>query len=501
MRDSVKHLSKGVAIYGAGDAAIQVVNVLLLPVYVKGGFLAAEDYGALALIAGFEAVMKVVSRWGLDGAFMRFFHDRDEHGTLPRLTSTIVWFTLAVDTLIFGLMLAASGSIGARLFPHPTHVLAFRLMLVNTFLISLTFVPFHSMRMRNQATTYSALVFTRSVGTVIARIVLVIGLRWGLAGSYAADLVMTIVLLPILWQWIRPLLRPLFSSDDLRIALRFGLPRLPHGLAQQGLDAGNQFLLNRYVPSLDVQGVYKNGFTLGTGIRFFTSAFETAWAPFYYSTSRKPDAHAVFAKMTTYGVAVLTLLVAITIAVAHDAILVMLNPVYLGAVRVVPIIAVAMALQGLYLLTSIGLNLTSNTKYYPVGTFAALAVGLGSGLLLMPSRGITGAAIAFLLSTFTQTTVSFVFAQRFYRIHYEIGRIARVIASGMIAAMAGLWLVPAWPPVAGLIARGLVTVATFALLIAVSGFLRRTERAFAAELIAGLRRRTVKAPIQSGHDA
>ena len=192
---------------------------------------------------------------------------------------------------------------------------------------------------------------------------------------------------------------------------------------------------------------------------------------------------------------------AVTVAVAHDAILVMLKPEYLDAARVVPIIAVAMAMQGIYLLTSIGLNLTSHTEYYPAGTFAALAVGLGSALWLMPRRGIEGAAIAFLLSTLTQTTVSFVFAQRFYRIHYEVGRIARVVAAGVIAALAGLWLVPDWPPLAGLAARALVTVATFAVLVAMSGFLRRSERAFAAELIAALRRRAAKAPVQEGHDA
>jgi O-antigen/teichoic acid export membrane protein len=145
---------------------------------------------------------------------------------------------------------------------------------------------------------------------------------------------------------MRPLIAARFSSDDLRLALRFGLPRLPHGLAQQGLDAGNQFLLSRYIP-LDVQGVYKNGFTLGTGIRFFTSAFETAWAPFYYATSRKPDAQAVFSKMTTYGVAVLALLVAVTIAVARDAILVLLKP-NAWTPRGRPIIAIAMACQGVF---------------------------------------------------------------------------------------------------------------------------------------------------------
>lgn len=496
MRDSVKHLSKGVAIYGAGDAAIQIVNLLLISVYVKGGFLREADYGALAIIIAVETFAKILSRWGLDGAFMRFFLDRPTGGPLEQLTSTLVWFIVAADVTIFGAALAVSGPIGGRFLPSANYVTALRLMLINTFLISLTFVPFHVMRMRNQAVTYSALAFTRSVGTVVLRVALVIGLKWSVAGMYAADLLMTLILLPILWRWMRPLLSLRFSRADLQLALRFGLPRVPHGLAQQALDAGNKLLLNAYIP-LSQLGVYQNGVTLGTGIRFFTSAFETAWAPFYYATARQADGPTTFGKMTTYGVAALVLLVAVTSAVARDAILVLLSPRYLDASRVIPIIATGIALQGVYLLTSIGLNLTSRTQYYPVATFAALAVGLGLGLVLMPRFGVTGAALAFLCSTITQTVVAFLFARRFYPIPYEPGRLARVVLSGMAAGAAGAWLVPALPPLAGLFARGAATVAVFAGLLAASGFFRRTERAFLSETIARLRRRMAARPAAS----
>ena len=44
--------------------------------------------------------------------------------------------------------------------------------------------------------------------------------------------------------------------------------------------------------------------------KLFLSAFESAWAPFYYATIREPDAPRVFRTVTTYGVAVLALLTA-----------------------------------------------------------------------------------------------------------------------------------------------------------------------------------------------
>jgi O-antigen/teichoic acid export membrane protein len=174
------------------------------------------------------------------------------------------------------------------------------------------------------------------------------------------------------------------------------------------------------------------------------------------------------------------LLVAGTTAVAREAILVVLTPDYLPAVPVLPIVAVAMALQGIYLLTSIGLNLTSRTEFYPIATMTAAVVGLGSGTMLMPAMGVTGAAIALLLASVTQTGVAYLFARRLYPIRYEWFRLARVVGAGLLAVVAALAL-PGMPPLVGLVARGATAAGVFVGLLWISGFLRATERAFLHE--------------------
>jgi O-antigen/teichoic acid export membrane protein len=485
LRDRIRHLSKGVAIYGAGDAALQIVNFFLLAVYVKGGFLKDVDYGALAIVGAVEAFAKVVSRWGLDGAFMRFYHEKGD--ALPRLASTILWFLLAVNALLLVVELVLTQWLGPRIFPDPMYVTALRLMFVNTFLIALTFIPFHAMRMQNAAVAYSGLVFARNIGTLILRITLVIWLGFGLRGMYLSDVAVTLLLLPFLWKWLRPFVRAAFSREDLRLALHFGLPRVPHGLAQQVLDGGNKLLLKPYISWAQL-GVYQNGMTLGTGVKFFTSAFETAWAPFYYATSRQPDARVVLSKMTTYGVAVMTLLVAGTTAIAHDVVLVMLNPEWIAAATILPIVSVGMACQGVYLLTSIGLNLTSRTVYYPVATFAAAGVGIAAGISLMPGYGALGAAIAYLLAYVTQMSVAFVLAQRFYPIAYEGGRVVRVVLAGVIAVLAAR-VIPMELGIPGLLVRGATTVVVYVSLLGLTGFLRATERSFLREMMVRLWRR------------
>ncbi|MEO8480729.1 MAG: lipopolysaccharide biosynthesis protein [Acidobacteriota bacterium] len=494
MRDRLKHLGTGVAIYGAGDAVIQIVNFFLLPVYVRFAFLTTADFGALALIGAIEAFSKVINRWGLDGAFMRYYHERDEGRHRQVMTSTIIWFMVVANGTLLAITLLASGRLARMMSLGPEYLPALRLMLVNIALVAFTFVPFHVMRLRHEAAVFSMFTFARSVGTVVLRILFVIGLRYGVAGVYLSDLLLTLVLLPLMWPRCRTLVAAAFSTRELRTVLRFGLPRLPHGLASQTLDGYPKLLLGRSV-SPSMVGVYQNGATLGTGVAFFKNAFETAFAPFYYATARQPDAREVFAKMATYGVAVFVLLVAGTTSVARDLILLLLKPDYLAALPVVPLIACAFAIQGVYQLTSIGLNLTSRTEFYPVSTIAAALVSVALGLWLIPAHGLVGAAVTVLLSYATQAIVAFVLAQRVYHVRYEHSRLARVIAAGVLASIAGLVL-PSMPPLAGLAARGLTTVVVFVGVLWMSGFLRGSERAFVREVWTRVRRRRPLGPVR-----
>jgi len=488
MRERLKHLTTGVAIYGAGDVAVSVVSLLLIAVYIKGEYLTEADYGALALLVGLEAFLKVIFRWGLDGAFMRYYHDRGDGAPRRSLASTIVWFMLAADVVLLAVLLAGSPSLAAWLSDTPDRfVLPLQLMLVNTFLLSFTFLPFHLMRLRNESVAYSAFAFGRAIGTLLLRIGFVIGLGLDVTGLFLADLVVTIVLMPLLWPRCGTLVGASFSAADLRLALRFGLPRLPHGVAAQALDAGNKLLFSRYVTDPQL-GVYQIGATLGQSVKFFLAAFETAWAPFYYDTSRRPDAREVFGKVTTYVIAILALLVGLITVAARDVILVMATPDWLAGAPVMPLIALGLAFQGVYLLTSIGLNLTSRTEFYPVSTISAALVGLSSGAWLMPRYGAVGAAAAFLLSYVTQAAVAFAFSRRLYRIPYEAGRLSRIVGAAVLAVGAGLWLVPAIAPLAGLVLRSAVTTLAYLGLLWVGGFLRPTERGFLRETVARLAR-------------
>ncbi len=487
MRKPLGSLSRDVAIYGAGDIGVTAVSYLLLPLYFR--VLTQEDYGALALLLAVETIAKILFRFGLDGAFMRFYLDCADEASRRVLGGTLAGFLLVASGALLAAGQLAAPAIAGWLFGDlaARYLPALRLVLLNIFLLTFTFIPFHVMRMEKAAPTFAAFTFGRSIGTLLLRILLVLWWQWGVTGLFVADLIVTVGVLPLLWPWTRRVIGGRWSAEVLRRCLRFGLPRLPHGLAQQALDGGNKVLLNLFVP-LSSLGVYQISGTIGQAVKLFLSAFETGWAPFYYATAKQPDAREVFRKITTYGVAVLVLLAAGLTAIAEDLVRLLTTATpwsetaYTQAGIVVPLIAAGLVWQGVYLLTSIGLNLTSQTQYYPVATFASAAVGLGSGAVLMPAWGTVGAAVAFVLSYVTLALVAGWFSRRQYPMTYEWRRLAQVVLAGVIAATAGRWI-PDVTPLTGVLLRGATVCAIFGGWLAVTGFLRPTERALLLQVM------------------
>ena len=489
MFSKIRALSRDVTVYGLGDVAVSIVNFCLLGLYVK--YLDTGDYGVIGILGSLEVVVKIAFRFGLDGAFMRLFYDSDRVADRQRLASTIFFFLLALNGAVVSLLLLASPALASALLGGVQHTAALRLMLLNTFVIGFTFIPFHVLRIEQRTVTFSLLTLARAVLTTIVRLVLVVNAGMGVTGLYLADVLVTVVIMAALARWFAPLIRATFSRPMLRDALRFGLPRVPHAAAQQVIAIGDRFVLKLFV-SIESIGVYSMAVSFGLVQKLFLSAFESAWAPFYYATVREADAQRTFRTITTYGVAVLALLTAGLSAVGrhaaqamtHGFLLAPDDPQWAAVETVITWTAIGVFLQGVYLLTSIGLNITKRTEYYPVATISAAVVNIALNIALVPRFGIVGAAWANGVGYGVQAAVGYVFAQRFYPIQYEWGRLVRVcgaaIAATLVARMLPAITLPVsarsiLAPLPDLLLRGMTVTAVFVGLLAVTGFFHAAE--------------------------
>ena len=509
----IRELSKNMAIYGLGDVAISIVNFFLLGLYVK--YLSAEDYGVLGLLGSVEVIAKIVFRFGLDGSFMRFFYDAETDEERQRLASTIFFFLLALNGAVLLGLFGLAPLVASKMFGDPAQSRALRLVLLNTFAIGFTFLPFHVLRMEGRSATFSLLTLARSVMTVALRLVLVIGFQMRVVGVVLADVMVTTALMIVLARWFAPLIRPVFSGATLRKALAFGAPRVPHAAAQQVMAVADKPILTLFTSVQNI-GVYSMAVSFGLTQKLFLSAFESAWAPFYYATMREPDAQQVFRTVATYGVAVLALLTAGLSAIGRDVAAAMTHgffiapddPRWRAVGSIITWTAVGVLLQGVYLLTSIGLNITKRTQYYPIATIAAAATNVVLNFVLVPRVGIVGAGWANAASYGVQAALGFAFSQKFYPIAYEWGRLARISVFSVTAYTAAR-MVPSirlagisprsWmAPLPDILLRSATVIVVYVGLLSVTGFFNARE----IEVLRGLRRSRKSSPrVTSAPDA
>jgi O-antigen/teichoic acid export membrane protein len=442
MLDNVRRVTKQVVTYGSADVVFLVVNTVLLPFYTR--VLTPAELGAFSLLLGCEALLKVVFRWGLDEAFLRMYFEGKSDDTRRVLAGTIAALLVSANVLIVVALIAASGLGGAWWDSVPSFRVSFVLLVLNSFLSNFFFLPLTVYRAREQAIRLVRFTFARTAASLVLRAVLVLGLRWGLAGLVVSDIVVTVALTVGLVPVYREMIALRFSRPLAREALHYGVPHVPYGLFYQASAYADRFILALLLPGgpaakAAALGLYQIGSSVASMLKIVPTAFQAAWSPFAFDTfNSRADAARLFARLATYGFAILVMLTVGMIALADGVIRLVLGPAFRDAGVVVPLLAIAIAAQVAGWFPTTSLNIAKETKYFPMMTALAAGVTLAAEFALIPRYGVMGAAAGTLIGQAFQSLAFLVVSQRAYPIPYETGRLIKIVGVGAVVCIAAL---------------------------------------------------------------
>jgi O-antigen/teichoic acid export membrane protein len=416
-------------------------------------------------------VAKVVFRLGLDAGFFRIHYELKTEAERRALAGTVSLFAGAIGAGLFAVVAAGASPLTAWLFGSTAAPRSWVVLVAGDVAVgTLAFVPLALLRIQDRPGLFSTFSATRHTVNIVLKVMLVRS-GWGVAGILWSDLAATAVfslaLLPILVRNAAPA----FSSTLLAQALRFGIPKVPHGLLLQVQNLADRKILDLFVTRGEV-GLYQMGYNFGQGVKFATSAFEPAWGPFVYAQLGHPEAKRTLARVATH---VFAFFAGATLAVAvlgGDllALLTPGNPAFRAAAPVIPVVALAYLLHGVFLLTSIGIGIEKKARYYPVITGAAAAANVAANFALIPRLGMMGAAWATVLSYAVMAALGFTISRRLFPIPFEGGR--WLSAAATAAALYGLSaLAPA--SLATRLAFELALLAAYALIVVATAFRSR----------------------------
>lgn len=217
------------------------------------------------------------------------------------------------------------------------------------------------------------------------------------------------------------------SRRLLTASLVFSLPLLPNSLSQWLLHLSDRVVIEPYVSGRDL-GLYSLAYSVGTLALLFVFAFSKALGPVILRQLKDERTAAQVPRVGTYSLAVLAYVCLAIALMGSPMVRLATPPSFHGAIDLIPWLAAGQLCVAIYTIVSQGAWFAMKTAWIAFGTIAAGVINVGLNLLLVPPFGITAAAIATMLGFLSLALIQGVIARRLYRIPWEYGRCAKLLA-------------------------------------------------------------------------
>lgn len=486
-RDRVKRLFKNTGIYAIGEAGVKILGAILLPILAL--FLTPAMYGIWSLAQAMFSGLTNIANPAMHASVTRFYFDHEhEPDAQKRFQGTISSFLLIWS---FSLCTIAT-IVGDWVFDALFDDFAFwpygALVVWMVFIGVLGVVPKAVWIAAEKSKPFvgvsllsNAVYLLGSIGLLALAKTGVIGLFLGRMASLIVVAVPMVIYsarhIGLAWSW-----------DDLRSALRFSLPLVPHLLAHWALYMSDRLIITNFYDGLDpgavpdrggigdsggeslglhAVGIYAAAYEFLMVVTLVAGAMNNAWVPLFNRAHNRPEERAFIARSITYFVLAVAAMSTGAIVLGPSIVRIFMPAKWAFAAGIAPILGLGGLFQGLYFVYVAVLFYYKANRLIPVITVISALANIGLNLLWVPSYGLAGAAWATVVG-YVILVVGVRWASGRYPMpDFESKRLVRIAVVLSTVAIAGLVLdarLPlAWEAVAKLALLGVGAAALWLL--------------------------------------
>jgi len=409
---------------------------VIIPIITRK--LGAEEYGIWVTLISFVGLMTTVSGLHLHGALIRYSQrERDEEIFINIFTlSSIVSVGTVVTILILSIVIGRAGLLESISFNHliPVGILIGLRIIIELVL--------NSLRARKRikhyelAYTIRLLLETSAIAVAVWYAQSLVTALWALVGvTLLLDILLLAILLP------RPVPRP--NPSSFKRYLSYGIPMIPKEISGSLLNHADKFLIIYFLGPV-ATGVYAVAYTVTTTFPAVTGIFNStlyprvseAWDNKDFNDLRK--FYSVFIRW--YIILILPAIAGVSILATPLLQLISTGEIATEAAVLVPILAAAFAFQGLEYSLSYPLAAGEETKKIAVITVIAVVVNIGANVALIPTLGLSGAAIATFFAFALRTGCLYHYSNQFFDIALPVIGGLKSGISTIIMILSLIWI-------------------------------------------------------------
>lgn len=391
-----KTLFGNAAAYASGAFLQQATGFILI--FLLAPFLSTRDLGITNTLAVWTAILSIVMGLQLHGAISRFYWEHQNDVTRWKKFLGSVWiFQFCVSLLVVVPLCCwpgwweswQEGKLISERIPFLPYV---PLALAASMFSGIASIPMALLQAKQEATRYVRLSILRIFVSVPVSMILVAILGFGATGMLIAQLMGALIVLgKIVYELRDELLPKCFSKEDVKTAIKFSFPLLPHALGAWFLVSADRAVLDRYV-CLSALGAYGLAVSVSLCFESISSSVNNAWQPHYFKLMKENSNRDAEIKrcLTLYGLGYGLFCLA-GILFSGEVLHLVLPTKHHAAIAVIAPLLFARLWGGWYYFASSPMFYFQRTKMIPILTITAGAIGVGLNIWLIPIYGVRAA--------------------------------------------------------------------------------------------------------------
>ena len=422
----MRHVGKNSIFFGMGYFMPALINIILLPIYVR--YITPEDYGALSLLVGLGGLLTVFMGLCVNRAIERLYinYPQEESGNfLYTVMVTVVLYA----GILGGALTLFSDRIGYIIFRESSPQYGYCLVLQIWVSFFLTFPMAVSAvyLIKEQSSWYAALRVVNFFILLVLTLMFLVIFNRGMEGIFEALLLSSAVMALFYLALVSPELKINFAYKYVKSFLKYSLPLLPYNVFLIAIAYVDRFYINNFFSLKDV-GVYSVASRLGMLMEVLVTSFAIAWQPFYYNRQEKDGFGSILERIAMIWIG-LIIFAALAISVfAREIVVFLTAPAYYEAYRIIPVLAIGYIFLALYFFFVSCILYSKKTLPMPLVSGLGLILDMALLAFLTPIAGLMGSAACRALAYLFMASLAFAFSLKRGSIRLEYRNILKIAA-------------------------------------------------------------------------
>ncbi|MEI7266431.1 lipopolysaccharide biosynthesis protein [Pectobacterium versatile] len=401
-------LIKNTSIYLASNILNAAIPFILLPILTR--HLTPVEYGQIAMFQVLLSALTTFIGVNCTGAANRkFYDDNVDHDTLKYFNGSCVQILIftSIVSLLFSLVIGEQLSVFLSI-PLDWIIIA---ILISSFTFIAT-LRLGQWQIRNQAKYFGLLQVSSGLVNMLLSLQLIIVMKQGAPGRVDAQIVTSIIfsIVSIIFLYKDNLLKLfVWRPEQIKEALSFGVPLVPHHVGFFLLSSADRFFINKEIGLADA-GVYMVSVQLSSALAIVFDALNKAYVPWLYSKLKENDyQNKVRIVKYTYWYFLLLIVFSIVAFLIGPKLFVFIAGAgYSKGAELIGWLCLGQIFGGMYLMVTNYVFFSKKNGRLALTTITTGAINVSLLILFIPIFGLIGAAYAFAVSKFIQFLLTWI---------------------------------------------------------------------------------------------